>query len=207
MSDLSAIEFTRWYLAIFFVGVGAFYTTRILLLKRRLHESPVFMGSPGTLHFTTHLTFRVFRTLILGVCVARLVWPTVDSVLVPFESLWHPAVLLIGNLLLALGFAAALKVHFFMGDAWRSGTRPENKKLLITSGPFSATRNPMMVCVMTTQLGLFLAMPSAFTLICLLIGVWAVRTQVLVEEKLLHQRFGAAYAEYAGRVPRWLIRP
>jgi len=58
---MAAIEFTRWFLALFFTGVAAFYTIRILQTKRRRHFSPVFSSKPGTLHFATHMAFRVFR--------------------------------------------------------------------------------------------------------------------------------------------------
>ena len=69
---MTAIDFTRWFLALFFVSVAAFYTIRILLLKRKMGASPVFVRQPGTLHFATHLTFRIFRVGILAVCVIRL---------------------------------------------------------------------------------------------------------------------------------------
>lgn len=206
MSDLSAIEFTRWFLAIFFVAVAVFYTVRILLLSRRHRFSPVFTGAPGTSHFATHLVFRVFRALILVVCVARLIWPPLDQYLIPLDPLWTPATLLIGDALLLSGFSSALVVHFYMGADWRSGTRPQDQTSLITAGPFAVSRNPMMLCVITTQLGLFLALPTAFTLLCLVVGLWAVTVQVMVEERLLRQRFGPAYEAYSRRVPRWIFR-
>jgi protein-S-isoprenylcysteine O-methyltransferase Ste14 len=63
----------------------------------------------------------------------------------------------------------------------------------------------MMLCVIAAQVGLFLALPTLFTLVCLVLGVWAVTAQVGVEERLLRQRFGESYNAYAARTPRWLI--
>ena len=63
----------------------------------------------------------------------------------------------------------------------------------------------MMLCVILGQLGLFLALPSLFTLVCLGVGTWAVLSQVGVEEKLLQQRFGEAYTAYKTSTPRWLF--
>ena len=202
---MAATDFTRWFLALFFVGVAAFYTGRILLVKRRMRTSPVFVGHSGTLHSATHLAFRVFRALILAVCVVRLFWPGFDRYLVTFDALWHPAVLLSGVGLLLAGFTAVLVIHFYMGENWRSGTCEDDRTRLITTGPFSVSRNPMMLCVFVAQVGLFLALPSLFTLVCLVVGVWAVTAQVGVEERLLRQRFGAAYEAYAARTPRWLF--
>jgi len=202
---VATADFTRWFLALFFVGVAAFYTARIIVAKRRMHASPVFSGKPGTLHWATHIVFRVFRVLILGVCLARLAWPELDRYLVTFDALWRPVVLILGCGLLGASFLAVILIHFYMGEDWRSGIRAVDKTRLITAGPFTVSRNPMMLCVIAAQVGLFLALPSVFTLVCLMLGVWAVTAQVGVEERLLRQRFGESYNAYAARTPRWLI--
>lgn len=204
---MTTIEITRWFLALFFIGVAAFYTTRIIFLKRTRGISPVFAGEPGTLHFATHLAFRLLRLVILVVCVGRLLWPPLDRYLVPFDVLWHPLIIWLGDALLLGGFTAVVVLHFFMGQDWRSGTRLSDTTRLVTTGPYAISRNPMMLCVMIAQAGLFLALPSVFTLLCLLVGIWAVVTQVKVEERLLRHRFGATYDAYAARTPRWLGIP
>jgi len=173
-TGVTTIEITRWFLALFFVGVAVFYTTRILCLKRIRGISPVFPGAPGTLQFATHLAFRLFRLLILLVCVGRLLWPPLDRYLVTFDILWHPVIIWLGNGMLLGGFIAVVMLHFFMGQHWRSGTRVTDTTRLITTGPYARSRNPMLLCVMVAQTGLFLALPSVFTLVCLLVGIWAV---------------------------------
>jgi len=203
---VTAVTFTRWFLAVYFLAVAAFYTVRILAEKARTGTSPVFAGTPGTTHFATHMTFRLFRVVILGVCCARLAWPGFDTYILPFSILWHPAVLMIGDALLLASFTTILFVHFYMEKDWRSGTRQGEDTRLITSGPFALSRNPMMLLVMAAQLGLFMALPSMFTLICLAAGQWAVVTQVHVEEQMLEARHGAAYETYASRTPRWLLK-
>lgn len=203
---MTAVEFTRWFLAGYFSAVAIFYTVRVLGERARTGASPVFSGTPGTTHFVTHLAFRGFRVAILGVCCARLVWPAFDAYLGPIRVLWHPAVLLSGAALMLASLSAALYIHFYLGRDWRSGTRDGDAPRLITSGPFAISRNPMMVFVMTGQIGLFLALPTAFTLLCLVAGVWAVLTQVGVEERMLEARYGAAYEAYASQTPRWLLK-
>lgn len=203
---MTAVTFTRWFLAVYFLAVACFYTVRILAEKTRSGISPVFTGAPGTAHFATHMTFRVFRVLILAACCIRLAWPGFDPYLIPFPILWHPAIIVVGDAILMASFAAVLFIHFYMGKDWRSGTQQVDGSRLITSGPFAVSRNPMMLLVMAAQFGLFLALPSAFTLVCLAVGLWAVVTQVRVEEQMLETRFGAAYAAYARRTPRWLLK-
>lgn len=203
---MTVVTFTRWFLAVYFLAVAFFYTVRVLAENARTGSSPVFAGTPGTAHFATHMTFRLFRVLILAVCCIRLAWPGFDTYIVPFPILWHPAVIVTGDVLLLASFVAVLFIHFYMGRDWRSGTRQANGTRLITSGPFALSRNPMMLLVMAAQFGLFLALPSAFTLVCLAVGLWAVVTQVHVEEQMLEARFGVAYHAYARRTPRWLLK-
>lgn len=202
---MTAIEFTRWFLALYFAGVASFYTLRIILLRKRSGESPVFTGRPGTLHFATHLTFRIFRVAILAICAARIPWPGLDTYLIPFEPLWHPFVLMLGNTLLVLSFAAVVGVHMYMGKNWRSGTRTEDRTAFMTDGPFAVSQNPMMLCVAIAQFGFFLALPSVFTLLCLFVGIWAITAQTKVERTILRQRFGDTYERYAESTPRWLF--
>ena len=198
-------EFTRWFLALFFLGVAVFYTVRILAIKNRRGASPVFSGEPFSAHFLTHFAFRIFRAAILLVCVARLFSPEVDIYLVPIPVMWHPAILLSGCVLLLGSFGLALYAHFYMGRDWHSGAREEDRARLITTGPFALSRNPMMICVQGAQLGLFLALPTLFTLVCLFVGVAAVHIQVKVEEAVLEAQHGDAYRAYRERTPRWLF--
>lgn len=201
---MTAEDFARGFLALFFLGVAVFYTVRIIVVERRIGVSPVFDGQLGTLHWATHTSFRVFRVLILGVCLIRLAWHELDDYLIPFAALWHPLVLIAGCGILLASFSAVIGIHFYMGKNWRSGSRVEDRTLLITTGPFSYSRNPMMLCVVAGQIGLFLALPSVFTLVCLVLGVWAVTAQVGVEEQRLRQRFGGVYDAYRAHTPRWL---
>ena len=56
---------------------------------------------------------------------------------------------------------------------------------------------------MLGQLGLFLAVPSLFTLACLLLGAGTLLHQARLEEAQLAERFPEAFAAYAARVPAW----
>ncbi len=46
---MMATDFTRWFLALFFLAVAVFYTVRILVASRRVGGPPVFVGTPGTM--------------------------------------------------------------------------------------------------------------------------------------------------------------
>ena len=151
------------------------------------------------------MTFRWFRAAIWLICVTRLFAPSIDAGLVIFTPMYVAPVLMSGVALLCLGFSIALVSHQQLGQAWRSGIDPSGPKSLQQSGLYRFSRNPMYIGVMTAQLGFFLALPSLFTLVCLIIGVSALVRQVNAEEDHLRETLPTEYKDYSAHVPRWLI--
>jgi protein-S-isoprenylcysteine O-methyltransferase Ste14 len=190
--------------ALFFTGIAAFYTVRILQLGRKLGSTPVNYGTPGTPDHATNLTFRAFRVVIWAAALTRALWPPFDQALVPLPGLHRPGVMALGNLLMVAAFARVVRVNFFMGNAWRSGVaQPDDPTPLLTGGPFARCRHPMLAAVMAGQLGLFVAIPSAFTALCLVIGVFTLLRQVELEEADLARRHGERWFAYRATTPRW----
>ena len=113
-------------------------------------------------------------------------------------------VIVLGWLLLGAGFWFTVRVHYSMGEAWRSGIDPEGPAKLLTTGYFRLSRNPMFLGVAISQLGFFLALPSAFSLLCLVVGLLTLRSQALLEERHLQQRFPLQYSTYSKAVHRWI---
>lgn len=203
--DMSGIiEFTRVYLAIFYTLVAAFYTTRIIRMKRATSKEVVFPGERYCKTWWNHTIFRIFRIAIWMVCLFRLFFPAVDNYLGMIGTLQYPFVILSGLALLTLGFISTATIHCRLGCAWRSGIDPSGPKEIITKGIYQFTRNPMFCCVATAQLGFFLALPSFFSLLCLLLGLYTLDSQAKAEEKHLLQLFPAEYAQYSNKVRRWL---
>ena len=80
-----------------------------------------------------------------------------------------------------------------MADSWRIGIDQENETPLITKGLFSLSRNPIFLGILVADLGLFLVIPNALTL---LIVVWvfhAIQIQVRLEEEFLIQTHNETY--------------
>ncbi|MDO5663210.1 MAG: isoprenylcysteine carboxylmethyltransferase family protein [Brachybacterium sp.] len=76
---------------------------------------------------------------------------------------------------------------------------------LVTAGPNSLTRNPMYVGMAGLLLAHAIARRSWHALIPATAFVLAIdRGQVPAEEAVLRERFGAAFDDYARRVPRWI---
>ncbi|MBZ2167488.1 methyltransferase family protein [Marinobacter sp. F4216] len=193
----------RHFLGIFFLMIGLQFSSRSLGLYRRMGFSHINYGARGAAPWWHRQTFNVFRALILGVCLIR-IFADIDGVLGVFDSLYQWPVLLLGLVFLLVSYTAVNYLQAFMHEEWRSGIDPRNdERTLITCGPFGKSRNPLFIAVMTGQLGFFLALPSVFSLVCLIVGVWVVTRQAREEEKDLLQKFGEAYEHYRARVPRW----
>ena len=85
--------------------------------------------------------------------------------------------------------------------------RPERASALVSSGPFSLTRNPMYVGLAGLLAAHAVLLGSAKALVPLA-GFVAVidRVQIPPEETAMATLFGAEYEAYRSRVPRWVGR-
>ena len=85
----------------------------------------------------------------------------------------------------------------------RRGPRPA----FVLAGPYLRTRNPLYAgLVLALGGGALAAASRTLALVALAAGAGAHIWVVRVEEPRLAARFGAAYAEYLRRVPRWVPR-
>jgi len=83
--------------------------------------------------------------------------------------------------------------------------RPHRASVLVTHGIYRLTRNPMYVgllCYLAAW-AVFLATPWVFAGPCLFV-VAMNRFQIAPEERVMREKFGKAYEDYAARVRRWL---
>ncbi len=113
--------------------------------------------------------------------------------------------LAVGGSLALIGFAlAALSVREFR----RAGTSVlpgDPSTMLVDTGPYRFTRNPIYIGIVIFYFGLAIVLTSAWMLL-LLIPVLIVLQRGVVEreEAYLQAKFGDAYRKYQTRVPRWL---
>ncbi|WP_160062075.1 methyltransferase family protein [Psychromonas sp. L1A2] len=167
-------------------------------------QEVIFTGERFCSTWWNHMTFRVFRATIWMVCLARLFLPNVDNYLGMLFFSESFSIVLLGNILLTLGFMMTVIIHFKMGKQWRSGIDPSGPKKLITDGFYKFSRNPMFLSIALSQFAFFLALPSLFSLLCFIIGVMALYRQILSEETHLLQHFPEQYNIYSTKVRRWL---
>ena len=113
--------------------------------------------------------------------------------------------LAVGGGFALIGFALmALSVRQFR-QAGTSIIPGEPSTVLLESGPYRFTRNPIYIGFVIFYFGLAIMLTSAWMLV-LLIPVLIILQRGVVEreEAYLQAKFGGAYRKYQTRVPRWL---
>jgi protein-S-isoprenylcysteine O-methyltransferase Ste14 len=105
----------------------------------------------------------------------------------------------------AAGIALTLLAQMAMGDSWRIGVDAGERTDLVTRGPFGLVRNPIFSAMLVTAVGLTAMVPNVIAAVGLAALVAALELQVRgCEEPYLLASHGHAYADYAGRVGRFV---
>jgi len=200
LPDIDLIS--RHFLALYFLFIAVHYASTAIGLSKRTAQSHIQYGEKGSATWWIRQVFNFFRGAILVVCITRVFFP-IDPWLGIFASLYSPWVLSIGMVTMLLSLGLVSYNHAYMRQDWRSGIDSDSNRALLTKGPFSRSRNPMFLAIMLGQIGLFLTLPSLFTLICLAMGVAMIRLQAVKEEQALSELYGEEYRQYKNQVPRW----
>lgn len=103
------------------------------------------------------------------------------------------------------GFSFAGAIALRQAKTTVNPTKPQNVSSLVVSGVYRITRNPMYVglLLMLVAWCIFLSAPWAIAgpvAFFLYIG----KFQIVPEEQVMSQKFGADYLAYKARVRRWL---
>nr|MBC8465492.1 isoprenylcysteine carboxylmethyltransferase family protein [bacterium] len=135
--------------------------------------------------------------------IVALIWARGSS----FELLDFRVVILVGFALSILGEILRINSILHAGGATR--TRDVGAPELISSGPYSHTRNPLYIANMMIYMGIVLA-SAAFFPYFQVFGLifFGIQYSMIVslEEESLKKLFGERYAKYCAKVPRLLPR-
>jgi protein-S-isoprenylcysteine O-methyltransferase Ste14 len=188
------------FIAAYFTIIGLHYTATTVGLKHRDGRTRVYYGAVGSRTWTVRWVFNLFRLAILLLVIGRLFFPAIDSLIVLFSFPAEDIVRATGAVTMLVSFFFISYTHAYMASEWQSGLNSKNFKLL-SEGPYHYCRHPLFSAVMLGMLGFTMALPSLFTLICLIAGVWAITRQAREEEKQLMQE--SEYRIYVARTGRW----
>ena len=111
-----------------------------------------------------------------------------------------------GIILYLVGFGLVTWAKVVMKTSWGPPGQHDKARqsTLVTTGPFSYTRNPIYVGLLLMVLGEGFAMRSHLIVLVIPLYFYFLK-QVKKEESALQQVFGKSYSLYKQRVPRSLL--
>ena len=142
---------------------------------------------------------------IVAVIVGALMWGV--SRVTPILDVPPAARLAAVAVTAALGVpvAAAAFVAFGRAGTTIDPVHPDRASSLVTHGIFNLSRNPMYVGLTLLLLGWASWLAAPWALLGPLVFVpYITQFQILPEERVMEQKFGAEYVRYRNRVRRWL---
>lgn len=189
------------YFLIYFFLV---FILRSYLLWKNTGVNPLTFKKGDDAHGFNGKVFGIISIIELIVVSIYAFIPSMHKYLLPFWYLENESLQYVGWALLILSLILVWLAQSNMRESWRIGIDEENKTELITSGFFAYSRNPIFLGIMIANVGLFLVLPNAFTLLIISLSTISINTQIRLEEEFLKKEHGEHYIEYKSKVNRWL---
>ncbi|WP_026953352.1 methyltransferase family protein [Algoriphagus mannitolivorans] len=189
------------YFLLYFLLV---FVVRSVLLWKKTGINPLTFNKTDDAHGFNGKVFTVISIIELLVVGIYAFQPDWYQYLLPFWYLENPILQKIGWGLLILSLVVVWIAQTHMANSWRIGIDESNKAELVTHGLFSVSRNPIFLGIMIANIGLFMVIPNAFTLLIISLSTISINTQIRLEEVFLKQEFGKDYEAYSQKVRRWI---
>ena len=177
---------------------------RSYLLWRKTKINPLTFNKGDDAHGYNGKVFGIISIIELIIVSIYAFVPAWHKFLLPFWYLENETLVYIGWGLLILSLIVVWLAQSNMKESWRIGIDEENKTELVTDGFFSISRNPIFLGIMIANIGLFLVLPNAFTLLIIALSTVSINTQIRLEEEFLLKEFGGHYKNYRVKVRRWI---
>ena len=180
------------------------FVMRSILLYKKTGVNPLTFDKKDDAHGFNGKVFKVISFLeliVVGIYAFKNNW---YEYLLPFWYLENPLLRKIGWIFLILSLIVVWVSQTQMAESWRIGVDENNSSKLVTNGMFSISRNPIFLGIMIANIGLFMVIPNAFTLLIISLSTICINTQIRLEEEFLKREFGNNYIYYAKKVRRWI---
>ncbi|SNR69318.1 methyltransferase family protein [Lutibacter flavus] len=189
------------YLIVYFLLV---FVLRSLLLWKKTGINPLTFNKTDDAHGYNGKIFSIISFLeliVVSIYAFKIEW---YKYLLPFWYLENDTLSKVGWGFLIISLIVVWIAQSQMANSWRIGIDEKNKTILITKGLFSISRNPIFLGIIIANIGLFLLIPNAFTLLVISLSTTSINTQIRLEEAFLKREFENEYLEYLKKVRRWI---
>jgi protein-S-isoprenylcysteine O-methyltransferase Ste14 len=148
----------------------------------------------------------------------ELMLPPVPLMLIVAFSMWlidrftpatllfsHQSFLAYGLLMIGLLFIFPAAISFFKAKTTVDPRAPHKSNVLVISGLYKISRNPMYVGMVLCLFSLGLAQGNIISVfISVGFALYLTHFQIKPEERFLTKRFGEQYQQYCANVRRWI---
>lgn len=142
----------------------------------------------------------IYLAVALAAVILDRIWP-----LAPIPVTTLPRLMFAGIAVAGLGLALDLAAMIALFRAHTNILPHRAADHLVTGGVFALSRNPIYLGNTLVLLGAGLALASPWMLAGAFVAAFLCdRLAIRREERHLQARFGAAFSDYAERVPRWI---
>lgn len=108
-----------------------------------------------------------------------------------------------GTILISLGLIIFISGIISFRNSWRIGIDTQSTDILITTGIFAYTRNPIFLFINLYFIGTSLLYPTPFFIIYALFTLFGIHQHIKAEEKFLKAHYGKPYLDYLKKVRRY----
>lgn len=119
---------------------------------------------------------------------------------IPFQTVFAALISLVG---VTIDLVSVRR--FFVSGTTVTPISPEKTSSLVTGGLYAFSRNPMYLglAFILTGFTVWMANLAGFVVVAGFV-LYITRFQIMPEEKVLSEKFGAIYEEYRSKTRRWL---
>jgi protein-S-isoprenylcysteine O-methyltransferase Ste14 len=121
-----------------------------------------------------------------------------------WTSWLNPISIVLGLILMIVGYSGTLWCYRAMGDSWRIGVNKQEKNALVTLGPYRAIRHPIYAFQVVMLAGALLLLPTTSSAAILAFHLGCVLIKAADEEAYLLSIHGQPYQHYLSRTGRLL---
>ena len=191
--------FLQYFIPIFFIGyIFSVFILKSNITSKKIGKSALVLPKDDSAH---GIIGRYFGSTILAICFYILFMMFQKNGLESFFE--YTFVKYLGIILCLISFILTVIAQYQMKDSWRIGIDQTEKTILITSGLFSFSRNPVFLGILLSLLGLFLLQPNYITLFFFIITNILIQIQVRLEEEYLQKSHQEKYQTYKNNVGRF----
>jgi protein-S-isoprenylcysteine O-methyltransferase Ste14 len=148
-------------------------------------------------------SFRATETIIIQSSLNLL--HVISAFLFPISLAPEIPMRAVGLTMFTLGAYISVYARIVMGKQWSTPGEVDkiSTKMLVTTGPFGLSRNPIYVGIILMAFGMAIALGSIFVFLNFILFIHFYR-QVMIEEKSLRENFGDEYVAYHKKIPRFI---